>query len=121
MPKITYILPDGLETVLDAEPGTSVMRTAVSNGVPGIVAECGGSAMCATCHVYVETEEPEALPAVSDVEDEMLDCTAPNAAPTAGFPASCKSWRTSPSAFPKPRSELGAGAKGSAGRQNDVG
>jgi ferredoxin, 2Fe-2S len=76
MPKITYILPDGLETVLDAEPGTSVMRTAVSNGVPGIVAECGGSAMCATCHVYVETEEPEELSAVSDVEDEMLDCTA---------------------------------------------
>jgi 2Fe-2S ferredoxin len=65
MPKITYILPDGLETVLDAEPGSSVMRAAVSNGIPGIVAECGGSAMCATCHVYVETENPE-----------MLDCTA---------------------------------------------
>lgn len=76
MPKITYVLPDGLETVLDAEPGTSVMRTAVSHGVPGIVAECGGSAMCATCHVYVETEAAEGLPAVSDVEDEMLDCTA---------------------------------------------
>jgi 2Fe-2S ferredoxin len=76
MPKVTFIHPDGMETVLDADPGTSVMRAAVSHGVPGIVAECGGSAMCATCHVYVEEGHLDRLPAVSDVEDEMLDCTA---------------------------------------------
>ena len=76
MPKVTFIQPDGMENVLEADAGTSVMRTAVSNGVPGIVAECGGSAMCATCHVYVEDGYLEGLPEVSDVEDAMLDCTA---------------------------------------------
>ncbi len=76
MPKVTFIQPDGLETILDADPGASVMRTAVRHGVPGIVAECGGSAMCGTCHVYVEPQSAGGLPEVDEVEDEMLDCTA---------------------------------------------
>ncbi|MEV7649412.1 2Fe-2S iron-sulfur cluster-binding protein [Arthrobacter sp. NPDC089319] len=76
MPKVTFIQPDGMQNVLDAEAGTSVMRTAVSNGLHGIVAECGGSAMCATCHVYVEDGYLDGLPEMSEVEDEMLDCTA---------------------------------------------
>jgi 2Fe-2S ferredoxin len=48
----------------------------VTNGVTGIVGECGGQAMCATCHVYVRDEYLDALPEISDDEDEMLDCTA---------------------------------------------
>lgn len=76
MPKITFIQPDGMQTVLEADAGTSVMRAAASHGVPGIVAECGGSAMCATCHVYVEDACLDGLPEVGEVEDEMLDCTA---------------------------------------------
>jgi ferredoxin, 2Fe-2S len=76
MPKITFVQPDGLETILDTEPGTSVMRTAVQHGVPGIVAECGGNAMCATCHVYVDPASADTLPELDAVEDEMLDCTA---------------------------------------------
>lgn len=76
MPKVTFIQPDGLQNVLETDTGTSVMRTAVSHGVPGIVAECGGSAMCATCHVYVEDSYLDGLPEISDVEDEMLDCTS---------------------------------------------
>ncbi|EMY34614.1 ferredoxin [Arthrobacter crystallopoietes BAB-32] len=76
MPKITFVQPDGLENVVDAEADVSVMRAAVASGVPGIVAECGGSAMCATCHVYVDAGNLDGLPELGDVEDEMLDCTA---------------------------------------------
>lgn len=76
MPKVTYIQPDGTENVIEAETGATVMRTGVSNGVPGIVAECGGNAMCATCHVYVDPEYQDELPDMSEVENEMLDCTA---------------------------------------------
>ncbi|MCC3298014.1 2Fe-2S iron-sulfur cluster-binding protein [Arthrobacter caoxuetaonis] len=76
MPKVTYIQPDGTEMIVEAEASASVMRTAVSSGVPGIVAECGGSAMCATCHVYVEPGDRARLPEISAVEDEMLDCAA---------------------------------------------
>ncbi len=76
MPKITYIQPDGAEQVLEVANGTSLMQAAIANGVPGIVAECGGSAMCATCHVYVEPEWLEQLPAMDAVEQEMLDSVA---------------------------------------------
>ena len=54
MPSITYVHPDGAREALDVPVGTSVMRAAILNGVDGIVAECGGEMMCATCHVYVE-------------------------------------------------------------------
>ena len=76
MPTITFTQPDGSALTLDAADGTSLMRAAVSNGVDGIVGECGGQAMCATCHVYVRPEYASTLPEIGDDEDEMLDCTA---------------------------------------------
>ncbi|WP_312178384.1 2Fe-2S iron-sulfur cluster-binding protein [Arthrobacter sp.] len=88
MPKVTYVQPDGSEMIVDAEAGASVMRTAVASGVPGIVAECGGSAMCATCHVYVDPGDRAALPEMLAVEDEMLDCAA--AEREAGSRLSCQ-------------------------------
>jgi ferredoxin, 2Fe-2S len=57
MPKVTYVHPNGAREVLDVPLGTSVMRAAIVNSVDGIVAECGGEMMCATCHVYVEPEQ----------------------------------------------------------------
>ena len=75
MNTITFIQPSGEARVVTAENGTSLMRAAVTNGVDGIVGECGGQAMCATCHVYVRPEYAAALPEVSEDEDEMLDCT----------------------------------------------
>ena len=58
MPNITYVHPDGARQVLDVPVGTSVMRGAILNGIDGIVAECGGEMMCATCHVYVDEAQP---------------------------------------------------------------
>lgn len=52
------------------------MLTALSSGVDGIEAECGGSCMCATCHVYVDAAWLDRLPKVQILEDEMLDDTA---------------------------------------------
>jgi ferredoxin, 2Fe-2S len=71
---ITYIHPDDRVEQVEAADGTSIMRAALEHGIDGIVGECGGQAMCATCHVYVEGDAR--LPEVSDDEDEMLDCTA---------------------------------------------
>jgi 2Fe-2S ferredoxin len=76
MAKITFVSPEGDSRSFEAASGTSVMQVAVSNGVDGIVAECGGSAMCATCHVYVEPDCLTALPPPDAVEEEMLDATA---------------------------------------------
>ena len=72
MPRITYIHPAGGTTELDANEGASVMETAVAAGIEEIVAECGGNQMCATCHVYVDDEWYDRLPAPEDDEEEML-------------------------------------------------
>jgi len=54
MPKVTYIEFNGTAHEVEVPVGMSVMRGAVSNGVPGIDADCGGECACATCHVYID-------------------------------------------------------------------
>jgi ferredoxin, 2Fe-2S len=76
MPSITYVHPNGARQVLDVPVGTSVMRAAILNGVDGIVAECGGEMMCATCHVYVDEAQLGRTPSQSDDERAMLEFTA---------------------------------------------
>jgi ferredoxin, 2Fe-2S len=76
MPSITYVHPNGAREVLDVPVGTSVMRAAILNGVDGIVAECGGEMMCATCHVYVDETQLGRTPSQSDDERAMLEFTA---------------------------------------------
>ncbi|RNL85316.1 2Fe-2S iron-sulfur cluster-binding protein [Halostreptopolyspora alba] len=76
MPRIIYHNGTAEPNVVEAADGTSVMRAAVANDVPGIVGECGGQAMCATCHVYVRAEHLDLLPEMSEDEEEMLECTA---------------------------------------------
>lgn len=72
MPNITYVSADGECITLALEDGTSVMEGAVSQGVDGIIGECGGSLMCATCHVYVEESDMGRLPPRGEIEEEML-------------------------------------------------
>lgn len=76
MPRVTYISQDEKATTLDIDIGTSVMQAAVLHGVDGIVAECGGSCMCATCHVYVREDLLALTPPMDADEDAMLDGTA---------------------------------------------
>ena len=76
MPHIIFVQHDGTKVDVDAEPGNSVMQVAMANDVDGIVAECGGNAVCATCHVYVTEGPLESLSPISETEDEMLDCVA---------------------------------------------
>ncbi len=73
MAKITYIDHGGKETVLDIDPGTSVMQGAVDNGVRGIIGDCGGACACSTCHVYVDPDWVDKLGDKSDMEDMMIE------------------------------------------------
>lgn len=68
--KLLFRTADGREFQAPAKIGLSVMEAAVTNNVPGIEAECGGSCMCATCHVYT-TAAPLASP--DEEESEMLE------------------------------------------------
>ncbi|MFI6435383.1 2Fe-2S iron-sulfur cluster-binding protein [Streptomyces sp. NPDC050759] len=76
MPKIIFHHAGGTTDIVEADTGVSVMRAAVQNGVAGIVGECGGQAMCATCHVLVRDPYVSELPPIGEDEEEMLDCTA---------------------------------------------
>ena len=81
MPKITIVEYDGETHEIDAEVGSTVMESALRGGVSSIIAECGGSCSCATCHVYVDEAWVERLEAPSEEEAEQLDA-AFNAKPT---------------------------------------
>lgn len=76
MPTVTYVNPDGSREDVAVAEGASVMQGAIRNGIEGIVAECGGNAMCATCHVYVDEDQLLLLPEITEEEDALLDGTA---------------------------------------------
>ena len=70
--KIYVTDPNGVEHALDAIEGWRVMEIIRDYGLP-IKAECGGSCACATCHVYVDENWLNQLPAMRDDEEAMLD------------------------------------------------
>ena len=72
MSSIIFVTADGQTHTLEIANGVSVMQGAVNAGIEGIEADCGGSAACATCHVYVAREWLERLPAPSESEAGML-------------------------------------------------
>lgn len=73
MPSITYITADGVERRIDAANGISLMQLALTNGVAGIIGECGGVLSCATCHVYVDATWYERLAPPQAAELAMLE------------------------------------------------
>ena len=50
----------------------SVMEIIREGGIP-ILAQCGGSCACATCHVYVDPAWKDRLPEPTEEEIGMLD------------------------------------------------
>jgi 2Fe-2S ferredoxin len=70
---ITFIEHNGKVHQVEAEDGTSAMRAASDNGIPGIFADCGGAMTCATCHVYLDPEWLEHVGAASEDEATMLE------------------------------------------------
>jgi 2Fe-2S ferredoxin len=74
--EIVFVGADGSTSTVRAEAGRSLMEAAIENGVPGIVAECGGACSCATCHVYVGAGHPELVGPKDPFEEEMLTGTA---------------------------------------------
>ena len=73
---VIYVSPAGDAREIAVPVGDSVMEGAIKHGVNGIVAECGGACMCATCHVYVDEAWLGRLPPMSDEEDALLDGAA---------------------------------------------
>ncbi len=74
MPRLVFlphesICPEG--AVIEAEPGTSICRAALDNGID-IEHACEMSCACTTCHVHVR-EGGESLQPSDELEDDFLD------------------------------------------------
>lgn len=81
MPLVTFVHPDSRIEHINGGAGDSVMQIAIAGGITEIVAECGGNAMCATCHVYVDGDWQARLPAMTADEDALLDGAAADRLP----------------------------------------
>jgi 2Fe-2S ferredoxin len=79
---IHFIHCDGRSQSVSATGDGSLMQLAIRHGIDAIVGECGGNAMCATCHVYVDAQWIDRLPAMSGEEDALLDGAAAERRPT---------------------------------------
>lgn len=75
MPEIIFIDHDGGRRSVDATPGQNVMEAAVNADITEILGDCGGSLSCGTCHAYVDPSWYDQLPAPSQDEKDMLECT----------------------------------------------
>lgn len=73
MPTIHFVTADGATTSVTAEVGSSIMKAAVDNSVDGILAECGGSCSCATCHCYIGPNWADKVPAANGNENGLLE------------------------------------------------
>jgi len=82
MVKVTFVQADGSRADITADEGGTVMHAAIDNDVEGIIGECGGSMMCATCHCYVDEEWADKTGARNDGEEDMLECAADDVKPT---------------------------------------
>ena len=76
MVQVTFIEADGTRRAIEAPVGEPLMYPARNAGVRGIIAECGGSAMCATCHCYVISAADGALPAPKQDEADTVEFNA---------------------------------------------
>ena len=76
MPKVTFNGFAGGTHTVEVPSGTSLMRAATDNRVPGIDGDCGGNCACATCHVYVDPDWTDRVGARTATEKDMLNHVA---------------------------------------------
>lgn len=73
MPTIKFIEHNGAQHCVDEEVGRSVMQAAVDNCVPGVVADCGGSCSCGTCHCFVGDDWIGLIPEAQEDERSLIE------------------------------------------------
>lgn len=73
MTTITVIKRSGEAEIIGGRDDHSVMESIRDAGIDELLALCGGSCSCATCHVYVDEAWLGSLPAITDDENDLLD------------------------------------------------
>lgn len=72
MPKIKFVQTDGQTLEVEAPIGLSILEIAHRNNVD-LEGACEGSLACSTCHIVVDSEWYDLLPAATEDEEDMLD------------------------------------------------
>ena len=76
MTLVRFFRADGtLDKEVEAAPGQRLLDVAWSAREP-LEGACEGVMACSTCHVIVEPEDFERLPAASEEEEDLLDLAA---------------------------------------------
>ena len=73
MPRLFVTDRAGQTKEVNGDAGLSVMEVIRDNGFDELLALCGGSCSCATCHVHVADEWMAAVGTASGDEDDLLD------------------------------------------------
>jgi 2Fe-2S ferredoxin len=73
MPQIWVTDRAGAEIMVEAQPGLRLMEVIRDAGFDDLLALCGGSCACATCHVYVDPAFAGLLTGMTEDEDALLE------------------------------------------------
>lgn len=73
MPQLIVVTREGAERVVEGEAGLSLMEVIRDNGFDELLALCGGCCACATCHVHVDPDSVDRMPAMGSDEDDLLE------------------------------------------------
>lgn len=73
MAEIIITTRDGNAHRIAITPGRTLMEAIRNAGIDELMALCGGSCSCATCHVFVDPGFADRLPPISEDESDLLD------------------------------------------------
>lgn len=76
MSELHIVTREGETQTIAGQNGLSVMELIRDAGIDELLAMCGGSCSCATCHVFVDQSFKERLPAIGEDENDLLDSSS---------------------------------------------
>ena len=76
MSSLNVTTREGTSTEIPAREGVSLMQLIRNAGLDELMALCGGSCSCATCHVYIDERDLDRLPDIADDENDLLECSS---------------------------------------------
>jgi 2Fe-2S ferredoxin len=72
MANILVTTREGETNAIPASEGLSLMEVIRDAGIDELLAICGGSCSCSTCHIYVDADMLAALSPIGPDEDDLL-------------------------------------------------
>ena len=72
MASFTLETRKGAQSEIKGKDGATLMKLIRRAGIEELVAQCGGTCACATCHVYITLPDGAKLPEMKPDEGRML-------------------------------------------------